>query len=62
MIPGDPGGRAFWDCGEHDLYITLNELFDGEVVILGPMPGLGQPHLLVRPLSGERGAIRRLLI
>ena len=41
MIPGDPGGRALWDCGEHNLYVALHELLDGEVVILGPVPGLG---------------------
>ena len=61
MVTGDLCGRALWDCGEHDHYITLYKLFDGEAIILGPVPGLGQPHLLVRPLRGEGRVVSRLL-
>ena len=61
MIPVYLGGRAFWDHREQDLDVALYELLDGEIVIFGPMPGLGQPHLFVRPLGGERGIVRWLL-
>ena len=44
MIPGGLGGRAYWDRGEYNLYVALNKLLDGEVVIFGPMRGFGQPH------------------
>ena len=41
VVSGDLSGRSLWDRGEHDLYVSLHELFDGEVVVFGPVPGLG---------------------
>ena len=61
MVAGDLCGRALWNCGEHDLYVPLYKLFDGEVIIFGPVPGLGQPYLLVRPLRGEGRVVSRFL-
>ena len=41
MVSGDLSGRALWDHGEHDLYVSLHELLDSGVIIFGPVPGLG---------------------
>ena len=53
MVSSDLCGRALWNRGEHDLYVPLYKLLHGEVIIFGPVPGLGQPYLLVGPLCGE---------
>ena len=55
MVSGDLCGRAMWNRGEHDLYVPLYKLFDGEVIIFDPVPGLGQPYLLARPLHVRGG-------
>ena len=47
VVPGDLGGGAHRDGGEHDLDITLDELLHRQVIILHPMPCFRQPNLLM---------------
>ena len=57
VIPGYLGGRADWDGGQHDLDVSLDELFHCQIIVLCPMSCLRQPNLLMRPLSRERGIV-----
>ena len=59
VVPGDLGGGAHRDGGEHDFNITLDELHHRQVIVLRPMPCFRQPNLLVRPLCREGGDCRR---
>ena len=52
-----PGCGSFQNDGdglEQDLQITQRTLFGGELIILCPLAGLGQPYLLVGSL-GRKG-------
>ena len=47
VVPGNLGGRAHRDGGEHDFDVS----WDRQIIVLCPMPCFRQPNLLVRPLS-----------